>query len=112
MPGNSARIVGQPILAAAGFQPALPDTKVDRCPKEPPERRLRARLPAPQLMIDPAYSLPYDNASPLFWNRCASWHSSSPPESPPALLTRNPLIPNNSSTTLWRHRSEEHTSEL
>ena len=29
--------VGQPILAAAGFQPAC----------EPPERRLQARLPAP-----------------------------------------------------------------
>ena len=37
-------IVGQPILAAAGFQPA-----------EPPERRLQARLPAPQLGSSPSH---------------------------------------------------------
>jgi hypothetical protein len=41
--------VGQPILAAAGFQPALfDDRKRSPAPEKPPERRLRARLPAPQ----------------------------------------------------------------
>src|ERR1019366_9951317 len=40
--GHRAQIVGQPILAAAGFQPATAG------PKKPPKRRLRARLPAPQ----------------------------------------------------------------
>src|SRR5580704_4986177 len=38
------RFVLQPILAAAGFQPARGDA---HAPKEPPERRLQARLPAP-----------------------------------------------------------------
>jgi hypothetical protein len=49
---NSAQIVGQPILAAAGFQPALPGNEVAHGPKEPPKRRLRARLPAPQFLPD------------------------------------------------------------
>jgi prepilin-type N-terminal cleavage/methylation domain-containing protein len=37
-------LVGQPILAAAGFQPALAGSE----PSQPPERRLQAGLPAPQ----------------------------------------------------------------
>src|ERR1017187_975789 len=49
---NSAQIVGQPILAAAGFQPALPGHEVAHGRKEPPKRRLRARLPAPQFLPD------------------------------------------------------------
>jgi hypothetical protein len=49
---NSAQIVGQPILAAAGFQPALPGNEVAHGPKEPPKRRLWARLPAPQFLPD------------------------------------------------------------
>jgi len=45
-----AQIVGQPILAAAGFQPAIEWCEGCRIvAKEPPKRRLRARLPAPQL---------------------------------------------------------------
>ena len=49
--GHPGQIVGQPILAAAGFQPALCRARgLVHGPKEPPERRLRARLPAPQLM--------------------------------------------------------------
>ncbi len=40
------RSVGQPILAAAGFHPAL------RARTKPPERRLRAGLPAPQVTPD------------------------------------------------------------
>jgi hypothetical protein len=47
--------VGQPILAAAGFQPAFTQLPKGGClvrksayrPKEPPKRRLQARLPAP-----------------------------------------------------------------
>jgi hypothetical protein len=43
--------VGQPILAAAGFQPALAEPEDSRIGlKKPPERRLRAGLPAPQFM--------------------------------------------------------------
>src|ERR1035438_3145622 len=38
-------IVGQPILAVAGLQPALADSA---WPQEPPERRLQPRLAAPQ----------------------------------------------------------------
>src|ERR1035441_7126863 len=49
---NSAQIVGQPILAAAGVQPALPGNEVAHGPKEPPKRRLRARLAAPQFLPD------------------------------------------------------------
>jgi hypothetical protein len=47
---HPAQIVGQPILAAAGFQPAFVPRRLAHVPKEPPERRLRARLPAPQQM--------------------------------------------------------------
>jgi hypothetical protein len=36
-------VKGQPILTAAGFQPALAETED---PKDLPERRLRARMPA------------------------------------------------------------------
>jgi hypothetical protein len=35
----------QPILAAAGFQPAFAPQRLVHVPKKPPERRLRARLP-------------------------------------------------------------------
>jgi len=43
------RFVGQPILAAAGFQPALfGGGKRSPAPKTPPERRLQTRLPATQ----------------------------------------------------------------
>jgi hypothetical protein len=43
------RFVGQPILAAVGFQPALfGGRKRSPAPKRPPERRLQAGLPAPQ----------------------------------------------------------------
>jgi len=41
--------VGQPILAAAGFQPAL--SEFERFAREPPERRLQAGLPAPLAML-------------------------------------------------------------
>jgi hypothetical protein len=47
---HSAQIVGQPILAAAGFQPAYCPRRLAHVPKKPPEWRLRARLPAPQQM--------------------------------------------------------------
>ena len=44
-----APFVGQPILAAAGFQPALfDDRNRSPAPEKPPERRLQARLPVPQ----------------------------------------------------------------
>src|ERR1019366_7672751 len=46
---HPAQIVGQPILAAAGFQPAFAPRRLAHVPKEPPERRLRARLPAPTI---------------------------------------------------------------
>jgi hypothetical protein len=43
-----APFVGQPILAAAGFKPALfGDRKRSPALEKPPERRLPARLPAP-----------------------------------------------------------------
>jgi len=47
---HPAQIVGQPILAAAGFQPAFAPQRLAHVPKKPSERRLRARLPAPQQM--------------------------------------------------------------
>jgi hypothetical protein len=47
---HSAQIVGQPILAAAGFQPASTGWKDSRGAKEPPKRRRQAGLPAPQQM--------------------------------------------------------------
>jgi hypothetical protein len=48
---SSAQTVGQPILAAAGFQPALAEPEDSRMGLEKPaERRLRARSPAPQFM--------------------------------------------------------------
>ncbi len=51
--------VGQPILAAAGFQLAFPGYEYSLMPPtKPPKRRLRARLPAPQSMQNsPAASL-------------------------------------------------------
>jgi len=40
--------VGQPILAAAGFQPALfGDRKRSPAPKKPPERRLQGKIACP-----------------------------------------------------------------
>jgi hypothetical protein len=71
--GDSAQIVGQPMVAAAGFQPALSECEHSQHrpksrllkwtpmsislvgrpgsgPVPPLERRLRARLPAPQLI--------------------------------------------------------------
>src|ERR1019366_7962998 len=50
--------VGQPTLAAAGFQPAL--AGIQRLPpaaKKPPKRRLQARLPAPQHRPEPQAAL-------------------------------------------------------
>jgi hypothetical protein len=52
---HSAQIVGQPILAAAGFQPALRLRRHAPRAKKPPKRRLRARLPAPQQMQNIAH---------------------------------------------------------
>ena len=43
--------VGQPILAAAGFQPASAGHEGSLIAQEPPERRLQARLPAPRLLL-------------------------------------------------------------
>src|ERR1035441_10190948 len=43
-PGNHlAQIVGQPILAAAGFQPALAQRRLVHDPKKPPEKPQWAR---------------------------------------------------------------------
>src|ERR1017187_1882657 len=44
-----APFVGQPMLAAPGFKPALfGDRKRSPAPEKPPARRLQARLSAPQ----------------------------------------------------------------
>jgi len=37
--------VGQPIVAAAGFQPATPAARLEHDAKKPPRRRRRAGLP-------------------------------------------------------------------
>src|ERR1035441_2267749 len=42
----------------AGFQPALAGPKTRACPKKPPERRLQARLPAPQIRPPPLEGKP------------------------------------------------------
>jgi hypothetical protein len=50
MPQSFSKFVGQPILAAAGFQPALEDCEEARMVRQSRlERRLRAKLPAPHL---------------------------------------------------------------
>src|ERR1035438_3190284 len=46
---NVRSLVGQPILAAAGFQPAFAGHESSLTAQAPPERRLQARLPAPHL---------------------------------------------------------------
>jgi hypothetical protein len=48
---HSSPIVGQIILAAAGFQPALAEPEDSRMGlKKPPQRRLGQDCPAPQFM--------------------------------------------------------------
>src|ERR1017187_9725909 len=54
--------VGHPTLAGGcplgRFQPALAGPKTLACPKKPPERRLQARLPAPQIRPPPLEGKP------------------------------------------------------
>ena len=50
-------VVGRPILAAAGFQPAHPGNEDSPPSGKPPERRLRPGLAAPPVMRNPIATL-------------------------------------------------------